>query len=195
FRFSCLFFFIPVFLLISCRSADGPIKARGPIVEKTFEFGKDFDRIEVKHGWKVRLIHSPRLRAVARTQKSIVDYVYPRVINGRLIIDFSQDADIVNITTQEIDVYYKNLNEINVNTDAVLISDMHMEQPRLDLIASKRVSIALNHLKVGDLHVNASDKATVELTGTSVDFTGVLSKRAELDAENLTVIKADLEAS
>lgn len=183
------------FLLVSCKSGDGPVRARGPIVEKTFEFGKDFDRIEIRNGWNVRLIHSPRLRAVSRTQKNIVDYVYPRVINGRLIIDFSQGASIVNITTQAIDVYYKNLNEINVTTNSTLVSDIHLEQAKLDLIASKGGTIALSNLKVGALRVNASEEATLKLTGTGVNFTGDLSKKAELNGEDLKVIKANIKAA
>lgn len=190
-----LFVALGFLLLISCRSSKSDaIRAKGPVVEKNFEFGKNYTRIEVRNGWKVRLIHSPRMKTVVRTQKNIMDYVAPKVLNEKLVIDFNSGISIENIQTQTVDVYYRDLDEITVSEGAEIVGDDPFEQRNLTLTALSGGSIKLDQLKVGKTEVKADQEATVELSGTSVDFIAEVTKYSKLKAQSLKAITANLKA-
>ena len=144
------------------------IKGEGPVVSKTFEDLKDFDKIEINGHADVNFTQSSVYEVTLRTQENILDYVDYKVVGTTLVIE-TKDHRSVRAEKYDLVIQAPALKRIEVNgaTDFDIPAGLTSEDD-LQIVVNGAGDLAFDAIRCKDLTIEVNGAADVDMTGIEV---------------------------
>jgi hypothetical protein len=144
------------------------IKGEGPVVSKTFEDLKDFDKIEINGHADVNFTQSSVYEVTLRTQENILEYVDYKVVGTTLVIE-TKDHRSVRAEKYDLVIQAPALKRIEVNgaTDFDIPAGLTSEDD-LQIVVNGAGDLAFDAIRCKDLTIEVNGAADVDMTGIEV---------------------------
>lgn len=173
----------------------GKIHGQGPVIEESYPLTKDFDKLEIKEAWNANLIQSDSTYLVVRSQENILSEFDYNITDNKLSIGTKGNRiSTGNIKAMEVDVYYKDLSDLNAQSVSSITSKDTLEQSKLKLSASSAGTINLK-VTTDTTLAKTSSASTITLAGFSGYLSGKASSGAKVHAKELKTKKTKARAS
>ena len=144
------------------------IKGEGPVVSKTFEDLKDFDKIEINGHADVNFTQSSGYEVTLRTQENILDYVDYKVVGTTLVIE-TKNHRSVRAEKYDLVIQAPALKRIEVNgaTDFDIPAGLNSEDD-LKVVVNGAGDLTFDAIHCQDLTIEVNGAADVDMTGIKV---------------------------
>ena len=144
------------------------IKGEGPVVSKTFEDLKDFDKIEINGHADVNFTQSSVYEVTLRTQENVLDYLDYKVVGTTLVIE-TKDHRSIRAEEYDLVIQAPALKSIEVNGAADFdIESGLVSEDDLRIEVNGAGDLTFNSVRCNDLVVEVNGAADVELDGIEV---------------------------
>jgi hypothetical protein len=144
------------------------IKGEGPVISKTFEDLKDFDKIEINGHADVNFTQSSVYEVTVRTQENVLDYLDYKVEGTTLVIE-TKDHRSVRAEKYDLVIQAPALKRIEVNGAADFdIKSGLVSEDDLRIEVNGAGDLTFNDIRCKDLTVEVNGAADAELTRIEV---------------------------
>ena len=146
------------------------IKGEGPVVAKTFDDLKDFDRIEINGHADVNFTQSSVYEVTLHTQENVLDYVDYRVEGTTLIIE-TKDRRNIRAKKYDLEIQAPNLCGVVVNGAADFDIPYGLtvkDEGDLSVQVNGSGDLSFHHVKCMNLSIQVNGAADVELESVDV---------------------------
>jgi hypothetical protein len=144
------------------------IKGEGPVVSKTFEDLKDFDKIEINGHADVNFTQSSVYEVTVRTQENVLDYLDYKVVGTTLVIE-TKDHRSIRAEKYDLVIQAPALTRIEVNgaADFDIPAGLRSEDD-LRIEVNGAGDLTFNSVRCNDLSILVNGAADVDLDAIEV---------------------------
>jgi len=144
------------------------IKGEGPVVSKTFEDLKDFDKIEINGHADVNFTQSSVYEVTLRTQENVLDYLDYKVVGTTLVIE-TKDHRSIRAEKYDLVIQAPALTRIEVNgaADFDIPAGLRSEDD-LKIIVNGAGDLTFDSIRCKDLTIEVNGAADADLTAIEV---------------------------
>ena len=144
------------------------VKGEGPVISKTFEDLKDFDKVEINGHADVTFTQTPGYEVTLSTQANVFDYLDYQVVGSTLVIE-TKDHRSIRAEKYDLVIKAPALKRIEVNGAADFdIPDGLTSEDDLKIIINGAGDLTFAAIRCKDLTVEVNGAADAELTGLEV---------------------------
>ena len=144
------------------------VKGEGPVISKTFEDLKDFDKIVINGHSDVVFTQSPTYEVTLHTQENILDYIDYRVEGTTLILE-TKNKRTVRAERYDLTIQAPALKGIEVNGAADFdIPNGMVTEDNFKIQVNGAGDLAFNAIRCNDISIQVNGASDVELTGIAV---------------------------
>ena len=151
------------------KGGKNAIKGEGPVVSKTFEDLKDFDKIEINGHADVNFTQSSVYEVTLRTQENVLEYLDYKVVGTTLVIEL-KDHRSVRAEEYNLVIQAPTLKRIEVNGAADFdIPGGLTSEDDLKIIVNGAGDLEFDAIRCKDLTIEVNGAADADVTGLEVE--------------------------
>ena len=144
------------------------VKGEGPVVSKTYEDLKDFDRIVINGHSDVVFTQSPTYEVTLHTQENVLDYIDYHVDGTTLVLETKNKRN-VRAERYDLTIQAPALKGLEVNGAADFdIRDGLVSEDDLKIQINGTGDLSFNALRCNDVTIQVNGAGDVDLTGIQV---------------------------
>ena len=157
-----------VYVNTNWKGGKNAIKGEGPVVSKTFENLKDFDKIEINGHADVYFTQSSEYEVTLSTQENVFDYLEYQVVGTTLVIE-TKDHRSVHADKYDLVIKAPALTRIEVNGAADFdITGGFRSEDDLKIIVNGAGDLDFDSIRCKDLTIEVNGAADADVTGLEV---------------------------
>lgn len=177
------------FLFISCGAKK--IEGIGEVVAKTHRL-ENFEAVNLSNGWKGILMKGETNKMVVTANKNLHGALQYHVKGNTLFI--LSDQKIGKADDKTILIYHTDeISNIQVMNGAGLVANS-LDVKKMEVFSGKQASVSL-HVNVKELSLQATDDATIRVSGATNHVSAIAKNDGSIHAKNLIAKSANVTAA
>ncbi len=189
-----------VFVMLAAVISTSCVYAAKEKVERSFKL-EYFNELDVTSAIKVNLTQGNENSIVIKADEEVIDYVTFRITRENELEIFIDQSffdkvkrGFKGVGEVEVDLTFTDLKEISASAASFIEAAETINLTKLSVEATSASKIVLN-INATEVDAEATSAATIVLSGQADSLDAEVTSAAEIKASDLTVKRADLEAT
>lgn len=175
---------------LTANAQDGGIVGNGQIVKQQRTIDT-FHKLTVRVGMRVRIAAGNAGQAELEGESNVLPHVITQVKNGELTVMLNEHTHFKNTKGVTVTIHVPQLDQVMVSTGCSVTSDLPIQASTLTTTVETGSNMTAP-ISAKSLKLTVQEGSRASLQGTATDATIRMSGAGKLDADKLTVERADI---
>ena len=171
--------------------AQNALVGNGQIIKQQRTLGR-FDKLTVRVGMRVRITTGNASQAELEGESNILEHVVTDIKNGELTVTLSPNKSYNNTKAVTVTIHVPKLDQVMVSTGCSVVSDLPIQADNLTATVETGSNFTAP-INTKSLKMTVKDGSKANVEGTATSATIRLSGAGKLDADKLTIARADIK--